>query len=143
MDKNLYFIAILIFSLLCFCEYLYVLYRFFWAGGKSDSQYIKSICFSLVGLGSVITICSSIGIIIFSGIFYLSLIKHVAIHVCLLMIFSSKLLQWHGIDRVLKSYPEYQAVLKHRHMESLILYVLVVVELIFLLYFLNRIYFFW
>lgn len=143
MNERWYFIAILTLGLICFLEYLYVSYRFFWAGTIKNTAYKKSICFSLVGVGSIITIGATGALIQFSKLFYLSLTRNVAIHTCLLIIFLSKLLQWYGASRVIGRYPKYQDVLKYRQRESIILYVFVSIEILFLLYSLNRIYFFW
>ena len=139
--ENIY-ILLLSVGLIIYLEYIYIDNRFI--KGRQDSiQYIRSFFKSFeIILGSVLSVISFIIIFWVSDYLYLTLYKPLVIVSSLLLFFVSKIIQWTGVKRLIKEYPQYIDILSIRSRELFILYICSAIMIVFILYFLNKIYFY-
>lgn len=142
MFKDNIFIVVLYVGVIFYLEYIYIHYRFIKA--RIDNiQYIKSYFKSFeIILGSALSVISFIIIFFVSDYLYLTPYKPLVIVSSLLMFFVSKIIQWTGVKRLIKEYPQYIDILSTRSRELLILYICSSIMIVFILYFLNKIYFY-
>ena len=142
MFKVNIFIVILFVSLIIYLEYLFLDYRFI-KGRTENARYIKSLfkTFEII-LGSTLSVISFIIIFFVSDYLYLTLYKPLVIVSSLLLFFISKIIQWTGVKRLLNEYPQYVDILSIRSRELFILYICSAIMIVFILYFLNKIYFY-
>ena len=142
MFKDNIFLVILYVGLIIYLEYSYLDYRFI-KGRTENIRYIKSLFKSFeIILGSTLSVISFFIIFWASDYLYLTLYKPLVIVSSLLLFFVSKIIQWTGVKRLIKEYPQYIDILSTRSRELLILYICSSIMLVFILYFLNKIYFY-
>ena len=142
MFKDNIFIVVLYVGFIFYLEYIYIHNRFI-KGRIDNIQYIKSYFKSFeITLGSALSVISCIIIFLVSDYLYLTPYKPLAIVSSLLLFFVSKIIQWTGVKRLIKEYPQYIDILSTRSRELLILYIFCSIMIVFILYFLNKIYFY-
>jgi len=71
-------------------------------------------------------------------VYYFTLTIYIPIIIVssLLLFFVSKIIQWTGVKRLIKEYPQYIDILSTRSRELLILYICSSIRIVFILYFL-------